>query len=651
MKRGPSGEHKPSSWLRPIPLAGRRGGEPGPRPAIEIYGWQVRGEPVSAKIAIDVIDRLQADIARGLQKDPPRNVSGLLIGRMVTKSGSALLVEDYELAGYSRDTGASLLGGDERLTTMAKAWSKSDGPLRVLGFFRSHQQGWPAIDQEDAKAARRLLRHNPNVFLLIRSGGNEDSTGVLFFRGGNSTTVEEGYGEFPFDADALRSGSKTPPTRTQAHPHLVAGPPAEIPKPDQSKAEAALEPPIIESAAPPDTPARQLPLFPSSSALESEPWPATLEKLFVPAEPAKQSFWDKLIRRFAKEPPPVAPVPPNAVSSQPWAPSTPEPAKVSQSEAPTVETAEETAEPHFADAVNSEPAKPVTPESAEVPSPAAPPVPVAAAAASAAGTVITEPPTPAAPNPADAPNPETPALQPEVPIATPAASVDSSQSASQEPAESRDQETPSASAPEQDPEVEIVEPPHPRFAVPESSHQHPGSYSFPPRRDKSGEANRTPRDHEPGQPANPTPSQSSWRSWLYVAATWTIAFGLTLWLMNGPNPFEHRRARTSPAQSVTDSSPIGLQVNRSGELLEIVWNRASDAVIQSQVGFLTIRDGQGVKAVQLDPLEIRSGHVYYEPQTADLGIRLELAQNDGRTASDSIRILAPPPATNPRLLP
>jgi hypothetical protein len=90
---------------------------------------------------------------------------------------------------------------------------------------------------------------------------------------------------------------------------------------------------------------------------------------------------------------------------------------------------------------------------------------------------------------------------------------------------------------------------------------------------------------------------------------------------------------------------IGLEVHGDGQLLNIAWDRGSATALNSNGGFMTIRDGDLVKLVRLDPLEIRTGHIYYAPRNGDLGIRLEMAAEDGDTASESVRVVGPPVPT------
>ncbi len=90
------------------------------------------------------------------------------------------------------------------------------------------------------------------------------------------------------------------------------------------------------------------------------------------------------------------------------------------------------------------------------------------------------------------------------------------------------------------------------------------------------------------------------------------------------------------------SNPLGLEVDRTGSMLNIVWDRTSDTAVNSNGGVVTIHDGDRVKRVSLDPGEIRTGHIYYRPRTTALDIRLEVAEENGGTASESVLVVGPP---------
>jgi hypothetical protein len=1029
MKNEPAGKRPAGGWLGPRPVAEglRRGRDiSGSRPAVEIYGWQVREKPLSIKIPIDIVERLQDDIQYGLGMRTPCDVMGLLIGRVVKEYSSTITIQDYVLAGYTSESVGSRLWSNERLADMIKPWSKLNSSTYVVGLFRSQSEEWPEIAKEDLKGAKKLLRRTPNVFLLIRSGLSRSYAGRLFLRPSWRGKLDEEYGEFPLNADILRSQwDATAPKRDGPSLHFVPGNPLqgkqrpEPPRYIQDAVEAVFEPvmpsneevlaeasiqsvavPVVEmlfqesieelevakpsfwaklfrraeqeapafdvadAATQPETPDVQ-PVAAASVVEISDPsmepakrnlWtklfrrptvetlgvepiainnasetaslqpslemhsdfvaevPATEEVCAEPAEamhseiaaelsamqettpsaldsrPTKQSLWAKLFSRTTQDAPPAVaepteamhseiaaelpameeapsiepvaaePIPVNNAWDTPWtqaaeavqsemvapaseqdtrpakqslwaelfhsatedaAPLVAAPAEALQSEmiAPASEpdarpakqslwaklfhrTSEEAAPvvAQTAEAMQSEiaaelPAMQETTPSIETA--AAEPIPVTNAwdtpwtqpAEALQSEIAAELPAmqettpsiePAAAEripvtnawdtpwtqPAEAMQSEMVApaseldarpakqslwaklfhrtpeeaarVQPiainspwymqEAPSIEPVAEASALEAPSSSPdpaqlslwsklfrpaedevrvepvAESQPLDTPWADADEVMATEEAWEEAEPakrsiwaklfRRATDETPHleavpsndewdasstepteamQSEVSDEYPEEFESDGEA-------EPSKPGlwarlfrptteHPTPAEperqsegesieeqplqaaafgdnppppSRMHSWLAVAATWIVAVGVTMWVISGRGPFSQRRPEVTEIRPVVVANPIGLQVDSAGGLLEIAWDPISVAAMTSSGGFLTIRDGNLLKEVRLDSGEIRSGHLYYGPRNPDLGIRLEVARDDGSTARESVRVVGPP---------
>jgi hypothetical protein len=136
--------------------------------------------------------------------------------------------------------------------------------------------------------------------------------------------------------------------------------------------------------------------------------------------------------------------------------------------------------------------------------------------------------------------------------------------------------------------------------------------------------------------------RSKWRSRLSVAATWGITVVATIWLMNAYDL--STRAQVDPAESrlMTDSRSLGLKLDRTGTLLEILWNQDLSSTRDAKQAAVTISNGRLTKEIKLNQAQIRVGHLYCEPQTSDLDIRMEVATADGETTSESVRLVSSP---------
>jgi hypothetical protein len=60
--------------------------------------------------------------------------------------------------------------------------------------------------------------------------------------------------------------------------------------------------------------------------------------------------------------------------------------------------------------------------------------------------------------------------------------------------------------------------------------------------------------------------------------------------------------------------------------------------MNSNGGLLAIQDGNRLKRLHLAAPEIRSGHLYYRPRSAEVSIRLEVEAENGAKAAESVTV-------------
>ncbi len=725
MNSEPAGRRQAGGWLgpRPVPESHRRTRDIArSRPAVEIYGWQIREKPLSIKIPIDIVERMQEDIQYGLGMRAPCDIMGLLIGRVLKEYSSTILIQDFVLTGYTSDSGLPGLWNDERLADMIQPWNRPGSPHYVVGFVRSNSRDWPEIEKQDFKCAKRLLNRTPNVFLLIRSGMSRGSTGRLFLRPSRWSGLDDEYGEFPLNADILRSQwDATLPKPEEPAIHFIPGNPLEG-KESSEPPRRVPEPPHIEvifervepdsvapvHAAPADVPAAAAMTDLASGIVTELP----LAELLA-AELPKVGLWARLFRRKVEEAPSVEPAATVEAGVEAsveakerlWArlfrrgEETPSvepvaPAEAMQSEIVAEPPKENLWARFFRRGEESPSVEPVAPaeamQSEIVAEPPkenlwarlfrrgeeAPSVEPVAPAEAMQSEIVAEPPKenlwarffrPAAEEelPVE-PVAETSGMEYAAepiaaePIEEEAWQSDVAQDAPKpslwarlfRPAYEEEDEPsfePVAAASDLDYAAEpvaaepIAEPIEDEAwqadAEAPASEQYTlfGKTEFAEAAAEDGSRKPTPWFGD-NPPPPPVPA---WRSWLTVAATWLLAVGITMWCIEGRNPFV--RTNAVAEAPVIVSNPIRLHVDSAGGLLDISWDRTS-ATALNHGGFLTIRDGALLKEVRLEPSEVQSGHIYYGARSEDLGIRLEIPQDDGVTASESIRIVGPPPA-------
>jgi periplasmic protein TonB len=93
------------------------------------------------------------------------------------------------------------------------------------------------------------------------------------------------------------------------------------------------------------------------------------------------------------------------------------------------------------------------------------------------------------------------------------------------------------------------------------------------------------------------------------------------------------------AGDIASYQPLGLRVVRIGTDFEVSWDRTANAVLLASDGTLTIRDGQITKIVNLDPTQLREGRILYAPLFRELTVRLEVSDNQRRSAGESVQVL------------
>ncbi len=137
--------------------------------------------------------------------------------------------------------------------------------------------------------------------------------------------------------------------------------------------------------------------------------------------------------------------------------------------------------------------------------------------------------------------------------------------------------------------------------------------------------------------AFPPATASRWR-WLWVPALLLLAaIGGYLGL---------QFSKTSSLQSSAGGGPLPLKLAlyENQTQLEVVWDRAAQAITGARSGLLTIQDGNFRRDIELSPPELRDGRVRYSRITSDVTVRLEVTSPRGQTQSESIRLLAKEPA-------
>lgn len=152
-------------------------------------------------------------------------------------------------------------------------------------------------------------------------------------------------------------------------------------------------------------------------------------------------------------------------------------------------------------------------------------------------------------------------------------------------------------------------------------------------------------------PDNPAPAPHSKRNlWLALPA---IAAMLVLLFLPGSWLNQEPPQAAAPEAPTTAPAPLpilGLEVRKSGEGLDLRWDRNQPAIRDALRGVLYIDDGPHRRVSELDRDQLRTGSIYYTPNGGDVRFRLEVHGLRGEPAVESVQVLAAGPSQGTRML-
>ena len=108
--------------------------------------------------------------------------------------------------------------------------------------------------------------------------------------------------------------------------------------------------------------------------------------------------------------------------------------------------------------------------------------------------------------------------------------------------------------------------------------------------------------------------------------------------------------RHPPKPIITNTSRLGLNVEREGPVLLVAWDRKSQAVHNATHAILHIKDGRQQSQTDLNRQQLGVANVKYWPETQKVTFMLEVYQAEG-SISESVQITgepAPVTATAPK---
>jgi hypothetical protein len=138
------------------------------------------------------------------------------------------------------------------------------------------------------------------------------------------------------------------------------------------------------------------------------------------------------------------------------------------------------------------------------------------------------------------------------------------------------------------------------------------------------------------------PSAARWATMFLLAAAAGVGLsavaGLVIRQWNSSPANQGNKAPL--VQSLSPSVDIEFRAARTGQDVDLSWNRSSAPILSSTGGSLSIRDGSVSRDVPLSAVQLREGHILYQAQTgSDLEFRLEVSSPTNDKIAQSVEIL------------
>ncbi len=162
--------------------------------------WQAPGKPFAIHLHLGVVERMNAEIMRGLALVPKRGaeVGGVLYGSIETGETTVVRIDDFEPVACEYRRGPSYYLSEGEQETLGNAAGAGRDGLRAVGYYRSHtRDGVMSLGSEDLDLIRRYLPDASQVALLVRPFATKVGVAGFFVREDGGFPTETPL-EFPF---------------------------------------------------------------------------------------------------------------------------------------------------------------------------------------------------------------------------------------------------------------------------------------------------------------------------------------------------------------------------------------------------------------------------------------------------------------------
>lgn len=175
------------------------------------YRWEEDGKPVAVSLRLSVVERLGLAIREGGDTTHRRaEIGGFLLGTVKRLQGqTTVFVEDFEPVACEHAFGESyfLSGDDQRNFAERVRRHKAKGGNAIVGFFRSNTRKEFSLTVEDLGLMERHFSRPSMVLMLVHATAEGALRAGFSIWEQRAIRTTKPYGEFPFEAGALRAAS------------------------------------------------------------------------------------------------------------------------------------------------------------------------------------------------------------------------------------------------------------------------------------------------------------------------------------------------------------------------------------------------------------------------------------------------------------
>ncbi len=120
---------------------------------------------------------------------------------------------------------------------------------------------------------------------------------------------------------------------------------------------------------------------------------------------------------------------------------------------------------------------------------------------------------------------------------------------------------------------------------------------------------------------------------------WAPAAAIAAGLLLAGIPVYRWTARHSPPPAKQLASKLGLHITRQSDRLYIAWDPHFPGIPDAERAVLSIRDGNYSKAFFLNAPQLRTGSVFYRPDTDSVDFTLDLYRQGKVTSSEAVHVI------------